>query len=698
MSDIKEKSNSKKDILKTARDCFQQAVEAEAERRLEALDDLKFRAGDHWPQELLNQRKIENRPSLTINKIPQFIRQVTNDQRQNRPQIKVHPVDDKADVEVAKILQGIIKHIEYNSNAEIAIDTAFEGAVTNSFGYYRIITDYVNETSFNQEIKYKKIDNPFSVYFDPNSIEPDGSDAEWAQIILSMSRDEFKRAYPKAECNDMESWSSTGDSEEWINKDTIRVAEYFYKEYEKTNVYLLESGESVFESDLQDGMIPIDKRETYKCTIKWIKHNGYEILEETTWLGKYIPIVPVYGDRLNINGKIILESLVRHTKDSSRMYDYYVSSEAEAIALAPKAPFVIAEGQVEGYKKQWAQANRTSQAYLPYKAVSVDGTLVGAPQRQQFEPAVQAITNGRMQASEDLKAVTGIYDASLGARSNEVSGVAIRGRQQQAQTSNFHFIDNLTRSIRHTGRILIDLIPKVYDTAQAIRILGEDGNYEIVRINEMFNRDGKPVWYNLDVGLYDVVVETGPSYATRRQETAQFMIDFIKTVPQQAAILSDLVLKNMDVQGASEMAERIKKTLPPNILDDGKNQQIPPQVQQQMQLLAQQNQQLQAQLGQAMQAIQTKSLELQSKEKIEIEKLKSDARIKAAELELEYVKLEKELAPDSALQNVISEIAKINAQQSQYENFNGFVPQWNATQINQPLTDEQQTSGQITGV
>lgn len=612
----------------------------------------------------------------------------SNDQRQNRPQIKAFPIDDKGDIETAKILQGIIKHIEYNSSADIALDTAFEGAVTQGFGYFRITTGYSSPDSFNQEIYYRKVDNPFSVYFDPQSIEPDGSDAEDAHIFEEMSKDEFMRAYPNAELSKMESWTSTGDSEEWYTKDTVRVAEYFYKHYEDTTLYLLADGSSVYKEDFVEGMNAIDERPTQKCTVKWIKHNGSEVLEETEWLGKWIPIIPVYGDRINVNGKVILEGIVRNAKDSLRMVNYYTSNEAEAIALAPKAPFIISEGQVEGYEKFWKQANRTSLAYLTYKSENVNGVLAPPPTRNNFEPAVQAITSAKMQASDDIKAVTGIYDSSLGARSNETSGVAIRGRQAQAQTSNFHFIDNLTRSIKHAGRILIDLIPKVYKGPQAVRILGEDGEQEIVTINAMFNRNGKPVYYDLGVGTYDVVVETGPSYATKRQEAAQFLMDFAKTVPAQASLVTDLILKNMDVPGASEMAERIKKTLPPNLLDDKGQADIPPQAQAMMQQQDQMIQQQQAQLAQANELLKNKTLELESKKQIEVEKLMSQERMKQADLELEYVKLEKDLAPEQAFQVIISELAKINARQEQFEhNLNEFVPQGNVTQQNQMPTD-----------
>jgi hypothetical protein len=629
------------EILKIAKERFNLAVDAETEIRKLALEDIQFSAGDQWPQDVKSARDQDRRPCLTINRIPQFIHQITNDQRQNRPSIKVSPVDDQADVETAKIIQGLVRHVEYSSDADVAYDTAFGQAVRSSFGFFRVLTEFTDPLSFVQDIKIAPIRNQFSAYLDLHRQMPDGSDANWGFVFEDLSTDEFKAAYPKAKLSEMHDWDSLGAATDgWMSGKSVRVAEYFYREWESETIVQVVDQEgkrhTLKKSELTPNM-PVeilDERTTQVPKIKWCKINGIEILESRPWPGKWIPIIPVQGEEIIVEGKRILESLVRHAKDPQRMYNYWASSETEAIALAPRAPFIGVEGQFEGYENQWKTANVKNHAYLEYKAKSVGGQPAGPPQRNAFEPAVQAITQARMQASDDLKSTTGIYDAALGNRSSENSGVAIQRRSQQSQTSNFHFVDNLSRSIKHCGRIIVDLIPSIYDTPRAARILGEDMTEEIVQLNQKFEHNGKTALYDLSVGQYDVAVDTGPSYATKRQEAVASMLDMSRSAPQLMQVAGDIVVKNMDWPGAQDIAERIKKTLPPGIADDPKdqNQQIPPQVKQAMdqqgQLIEQLTEQLKHKTGQ----IETKSLELKSRERIEMAKLQVQLEIAMAQI------------------------------------------------------------------
>lgn len=705
MTESKEKSKKQIDeILRVARERFVLSEEAFSEIRSIALEDLEFRAGEQWPEGVKNERNLDGRPCLTINRIPQFIRQITNDQRQNRPAIRVSPVDDKADIETAKILQGMIRHIEYNSSADTAYDTAFEGAVTKGFGYFRIITDYVDAKSFDQEILIKKIQNSFSVYPDPFAKESDGSDMNWCLVVEDVNKDDYDSMYSESELSQMQDWQGIGDqSEGWVSGKSCRIAEYFYKDYKETTIVLLSNGQVIEKSQakqLPPDITVLNERKASIPTVKWLKINGIEILEETEWLGQWIPIIPVYGDELNVNGKKILEGVIRHAKDSQRMYNYWASTETEAIALAPKAPYLVAEGQIKGFENQWREANRKNQAFLTYKPVSSGGTTIGAPQRNTYEPPVQAVSNARMLASEDLKATTGIYDAALGNRSNENSGVAIQRRNAQSQTSNFHFVDNLSRSLKHAGRILVDLIPKIYDAPRAARILGEDGEQEIVRINEEFEKNGQIVNYELSRGKYDVAVDVGPSFATKRQEALTSMIDLTKTYPQIMGVAGDLLVKNMDWQGAQEISERLKKTLPPGVADDDKNkqQQIPPEMQAQMQQMGGMIDQLTQKLNEANEQIKTKSIEIESRE-----------RIAFAQMEVD---LKKELFKSQAQASTLileQEIAQINQRlglldmnedfDSQYENENEQMPDQQEPEMNQQqMPTDGLSSGQPTGV
>jgi len=657
------KKNDVESILEVARRRFKLAQEAENEIREKALDDLRFRAGEQWPESLRAEREDEGQPCLTINRLPQYVKQITNEIRQNRPAIKVIPADDNADVETAKIFQGIIRHIENASNAEVAYDTAAEGAATNSFGYFRVVTEYCDPTSFDLEPKIKRVRNHFSVYLDPAHQEPDGSDANWGFVFEDISKEDYKSTYPKSKLASMSDWESLGNSVPgWAGSKTCRVAEYYYKTFRAATICLLNTGEKVEKKDLPEFLPPeiqiINERDTAIPTIKHLKINGIEILEETEWPGQWIPIIPVIGDELYIDGQRILESVIRHAKDPQKMYNYWASVETEQIALAPKAPFIGVEGQFEGHKEKWAQANRKNFAFLEYKATSIAGEPVPPPSRNVYEPPVQAITNARIQASEDLKSTTGIYDASLGVRSNETSGRAILNRAQQAETNNFHFVDNLKRSIRHCGRILIDLIPKIYDTPRAVRILGEDDSADIVRVNEIFEEKGEQKLYELGKGKYDVIVTTGPSFATKRQEAAKTMLEFTRDMPQVAPMISDLIVKNMDWPGAQEIAERLKKTLPPGIAEDKDKKPLPPEVQTQM---AQMNQMIEAltqQLNEASELVKTKKMELESRERIEMAKIQANLEIESAKL-----------GSTESIELLRQQIAQIQARQERFLDF-----------------------------
>lgn len=629
-----EESREKK-LLAQAHARFKTETEATNERRRVALEDLKFRAGEQWDQSIRAQRELDRRPCLTINKIPQFVQQITNDQRQNRPSLKVHPVDSAADPETAKVIQGLVRHIEYNSSADAAYDTAFEGAVIGGFGYWRVITEYADPASFDQEIMIKRIPNPFSVRFDPHSVEPDGSDAEWASVEEILSKDEYRAKYPDSEMASADSWDMVGATNpDWIEDGSARVAEYFYKEYVKKQIALLQDGSIVEKSKVPKGTPIVKERMARIPAIKWCKINGCEILEETDWPGMYIPIVPTYGQDLNVDGDRILEGIVRHAKDPARAYNYWNSAQTETIALAPRTPWIVEEGQVEGYEDDWASANTRNHAYLKYKGKSINGQPIGPPQRQAFEPAIQGITQAMMMASDNIKATTGIYDSSLGNRSNEVSGVAIQRRNQQAQTSNFHFVDNLNRSQKHTGRIVVDLIPYVYDTARVIRIIGDEEAQELVSVNQPIIVDGKPIIYKLDTGKYDVTLETGPSFASKRQEAAASMMEISKTNPQMMQIAGDLMVKNMDWPGAEQVAERLKKMLPPQLQEPDKNAPpVPPQVQQKMQQMSKMVEDLTTQLHKVHDERDQKLLELESKERIEFKKLEVQLEIERAKLD-----------------------------------------------------------------
>ena len=597
-------SNVAKDdsVLSVMRSRMTMAISALSGTRDSELDDLRFYAGSpdnqwQWPNDVLQTRGssqgpvVSARPCLTINKLPQHVKQITNEQRMNRPTIKVLPVDDKSDIEMADVFNGVIRHIEYTSDADVAYDTACENQVTYGEGYLRILTEYCDDTSFDQEIKIGRIRNSFSVYMDPMIQDPAGADARWCFITDDMTKDEYERAYPKASPISTLTARGIGDSSinQWISETTVRVAEYFYIECEKATLNLYPGNQTALTGTPEDSLLramfgkPLRSRQSDRERVKWCKTNGYEILEESEWAGSFIPVVRVVGNEFEVDGQLYVSGLVRNAKDAQRMYNYWCSQEAEMLALAPKAPFIGYGGQFEGYEQQWKTANTQNWPYLEVNPDVTDGqgAVLPLPQRAQPPMASSGLLQAKAGASEDIKSTTGKYNASLGMTSNERSGKAILARQRESDVGTYHYADNLARAVRHIGRQLVDLIPKIYDTARVARILGEDGEPSTVKMNPDQEEPVKKIMgpggvvvdkiYNPRVGKYDVRVITGPGYATKRQEALESMAQLLQGNPQLWQVAGDLFVKNMDWPGAQDLAKRLQKMLDPKVMADEDN-------------------------------------------------------------------------------------------------------------------------------
>jgi hypothetical protein len=581
---------------------------------------------------------------LTINRLFQFRNQIINEIRQNRPGIKIRPVDDKADKETAEIMQGLVRHIQDSSKADIAYDTAAEWQVDTGLGYFRIITDYCEDDSFNQDIVIKRVVDPNKVYYDPESTEPDGSDARWAFVIEDWALDEFKTEYPDVDVTAFKD-GVTGDRQGWFGKDFVRVAEYFEIESKPRALVQLQDGSTAWKDEIpeeyQELIIAERKSNDKRC--KWYKIGGDKILEQTELPTSFIPVIPVLGNEVWVEGKRHVHGLTRFAKDPARQYNYMQSANTEVMALAPRAPYIAAEGQLDGYEQEWAMANRHNLSVLTYNPVSFGGTVIGAPQRQQPVTTNPGFESAMMRAVDDMKSSMGIFDASLGNRESNQSGKAILSQQRQANIGNFHFSDNLNRSIKQAGRIIIEMIPKIYDTQRVIRILGEDDSPKQVKLNpeqlqpkiEVPNeKGGVDTIYNLNIGKYDLVVDTGPSYATKRQEAAESMMSLVQADPQVLQIAGDVIVRNMDWPGADEIADRIKAMLPPQIQQEMKSEedgqpQVDPQVQQQMQQMAD----MVEHLSQELKAAQAKAESDEDKLDIERFKAQTDRMKVIAELE-----------------------------------------------------------------
>ena len=619
MDDFDPRITEAKQFLKLAND-------ADTNNRAEALEDLKFAAGDQWPVEIQNSRNLEARPCLTINKIDAYVRQVTNQQRQQRPRIKVHGMNNQSDAKIAEILTGISRHIEVQSDADHAYDNAFNYAVRCGFGYWRVKTDYVREDSFDQEIYIEPIHNPFTVYFDPNSTLPDGSDAEKCLITQVVSKKIFEKMYPDAETGVGFTQKGTGDTNaEWVMKEDIRIAEYWYTERKADKLCLLSDGSKVFRSDLPSdadllirSLVVIDERPTLKKQIKMIKCTAMEVLEEGDWASKYIPIIPVYGEEFVVDNKRKKYGLVRMAKDAQRMYNFWKTSITESIALAPKAKWLLAEGQDEGHENEWAQANIKSMPVLRYKQKDIEGVPAPAPTRIQPEAPPAGIMAAADGVNSDMQAILGIFDPNQMATGN-ISGKALNGQQQQIDLTNFHYYDNLTRSIKHTARIILDLVPKIYDQARVMRIIGDDGKPDLVEINKLQTDEQgvQKILNDVTVGEYDVVMDTGPGYNSKRIEAVNSMMPMLSADPNLMNVAGDLIFRNMDFPGADTIADRLAASNPLAQIDD--KSPVPPQVQMQLAQSKKTIQDLQQQL---------QGMQLMLKNRADVEQMKQDAETK----------------------------------------------------------------------
>ena len=587
-----ESAESKVDPLHEARERYKQARDYWDKNRSAALDDIRFRAGDQWPENIKTQREKDKRPCLTVDKLNQYVRQIVNDGRQNRPSIKVRPVDSGSDVATAEIFQGLIKHIEDRSNADAAYDTALDNAATCGFGWFRVLTEYAHDNTFDQEICIKRIRNPLSVMVDPQAQEADGSDMKFAFIVEEMPKEDFEATYPGKDTTAFE--SDTG----WYG-DNILIAEHWWIEETPNKVYLLIDGTTVGEEEykaLEDaGQSLADRvkesRDIPKRVVKYCKMSGKEYLDEPKeWPGKYIPLMVVYGNEIDIEGVVTYSGIIRPAKDAMRLYNYSRSAYAERVALTPKAPWVAAEGQVEAYEQDWRTANTDNHAVLRYTPMSLGGQAVPPPQRTSASDIPAGFAEDMRISEHDIQGAIGMYAASLGAPSNERSGKAIMARQREGDTGTFHYHDNLNRAIRYLGRVLVDLIPKIYDSSRVIRILGYDGTPDQVKIDPNLptasQKIGMTMFYNLNVGLYDVTITAGPSYNTLRMEAADSMSEMVQANPELMGIIGDLLVKNMDWPGAEEISKRLKLGLIPPVqeaLAKENTDKLPPEMQQAIQ-------------------------------------------------------------------------------------------------------------------
>lgn len=574
----------KVDDLAPVRERFEKIAELWAADRKRYKEDIKFMAGEHWPADIKAQRDKDGRLTLVVDKLSQYQHQVVNDSRQNRPQIKVRPVDSRADIKTAEIFDGLMRHIQDRSNADTTYDIALECATGGGFGFIRLLHEYAHDDTFEQEICFKPIPNPLQVYFGEHK-EPDGSDCKECFIIEEMPIDEFKGTWPDFDIKDWEgSGTKYGD---WCGE-KVRIAEYYRVVKEPRLLHLLADGTVASDDDYQLALangVPVpDIKESRNIPInvvKWSKLCGSGYLEkerDTIW--KWIPVIPVWGNTQNIDGEVRHVSMIHNAKDAQLLYNYSRSAFAERVGQTPESPWIAAAGQIENYEEDWDGSMRVRvQRYDP---IDVNGAVLPAPQRQSPSDIPTGFAKDMELSEHDIQGSLGMYNASLGRRGNASSGIQEREQARKGEIATFHYHDNLARALRHAGRLCVYAIPKVYDSARVVRALGIDGEAQMVHIDptqpEAMKKVGSKTIYNLGVGTYDVAVAVGPSYQTRRLESAAEMAAVAQRDPNFIGMYGDLYFKSQDWPIAQELSDRAKLLLPPQVQQAESNDEVSPEV------------------------------------------------------------------------------------------------------------------------
>jgi hypothetical protein len=625
---------NEQDIFEEARDRLKIASDAEAQDRSQAREDLRFREGDQWDNDVVTTATMEE-PELVINLTDAMVRRVVNNIKQQRPRGKCHPVGNGAQLEIADVINGIGRHIECRSEASIAYDNGAEMAVAAGWGYWRMLTEYAAPDSFEQEILIRPIHNVFSVYMDPGSVMPTGQDANWVLICTKMKRTEYKRLYPN---EDNAEWNEAGRDDfrqDWEDKEEIRLAEYFRVREKADKLYLLrDSTGNEFtrfadqmpqpESLAQLQISVVMERKSSRRMVEWFRLNGTKVVDRRQLPGQWIPVIRCQGNSVNIDGKVCRRGMVRSMRDPQRMVNYGEVAKIKRLGLTPKAPWVGAEGQFDGHP-EWDDANRTPYSKLVYKPVTVTTDqgeqVLPPPQRQPPAQIEQGFSEFVQGMRTNLLAVANMPNEPGADKSGEVvSGKALAKRQYLSDQGHFQYYDNQTLAIAQTWRIMLDWIPHYYSEERMQRIIGEDSMPKMVQINATEEKDGvKHVKNDLSVGRYDVVMDTGPGYETKREEGADTLLDLLKA-PYLGEVVAktgaDLIFRSLDHPYMQELADRLASMNPDGLkqLVEG----LPERAKAVVTQLANQNQQLKQQLQQ---------LQLELKYGLAKEQMKAETKV-----------------------------------------------------------------------
>lgn len=640
------------DLMREARERWQIAYDAEADNRAQAEEDLRFAALEQWDEQARQARVRSGRPALVMDRLGQIVRQVTGDARLNPPGIKVRPVDNGSDPKVAETLNGLIRNIEASSNAETHYITALESAARCGMGFLRIRYDYTDDNSFDMELRIEAIRSPFAVLFDPFAEDPTRADADYCFVSELIPAEAFKKRFPKATMSDWDGDSPRADYSAWREGNAVRVAEYWTREKRRRKLLMLGDMRVIDVTDMdaggvqrqaqQFGVIRERSAEVPHVTMRLI--NGVEELGEVyEWPGRYIPVVPIWGEMVEMGGRTVRRGIIRAARDAQIRYNAAVSAVTEYTMSMNKGKRVLTPEQIEGHEAEWATAHLSTRPYVLLNPPDSPNVPHGGVPIQTDPPPAGLLADVQL-AAQDIEAATGIYRENLGKESNAVSGRAILSRQREGDVGSFLYIDNLARAVSQVGRICVDTIPRVMDTPRIVRVLGEDGSTEFAPINTWDPATGKII-NDLSQGRYDVVASTGPSFSTRREEGREFIMAAVQANPEVLAVGGDILMEMMDAPGSEELAKRFRKRAVAMGMADpkeGEPQPQPPPPDPNMLIAQAEMMKAQADMAKAEASAQQAQVDAQVK--------MAELQIKAAELQIEQQRLGLEGA------NIASEI------------------------------------------
>lgn len=681
MNNTEKITDELEDIHEVALKCYAEADAAWRDIRLQAQDDVAFYHGKQWDDALTSIARAKREPNITVNRLPQFCKQVENGLRSQDIAITCAATSEEGSEDTANIFTGIIRGIEQRSNAKKHyIHAAGEnGALVPGIGYLKVEVDFADRAGFLQDIKITSVKDPMKVLVDPSSQEIDFSDAEYWFEFEDYTEPAFKKAFPRAQCSSVDAFPS-GSS---LNADGIRVARFWYKEETSVTKFLMDDGTIEVEERIErladddnytvsvDGTTKTILRERTVTShkIKYLDFTGAEVLNQGEWAGSKFPFVAVTGPAALIDGKRDIRGIIRFAKDSQKMLNFMASSAARRIASANKSPWIVDRKSIAPYLSAWNKANTENMPYLPYDSYDDkgNGRQLPAPQRADQTGQIQDLLQAAAKFEDDLKATIGIYDAGLGATPNEQSGVAIQTLAQQGQNANSHFSDYLSSAIKTLGEILLDLIPRIYDTPRVVQVVGANSKMKMVKINELFSKNGSKTIYDIanSAGIYGVVINVGPAYATIKQAAIEQMTQLMRVNPAIAPFVQDIIAGNMDFEGKDQVRDRLLKVLAmtnPGVIEDAEQADVPPQAQAAMaqqsamiQQLTQTLNELQVEYTKLSTTVQSKQLEHNN----DMEKAQYQAQLQA---ELQAQKLNGEIALSKARAIEDAKIAEYRAQ------------------------------------